>query len=43
MRCPDRSNFLFRDFITVADLYPYPTQDFDFPRRQLALGNDKRL
>lgn len=29
----------FADFMTLADLYRYPTQHFDFHRRQLTLEN----
>ncbi|MCX5582899.1 DinB family protein [Streptomyces erythrochromogenes] len=28
----------FKDFMTLADVYRYPTQHFDFHRRQLTLG-----
>ena len=28
----------FKDFMTLADLYHYPTQHFDFHQRQLTLG-----
>jgi DinB superfamily len=38
MHYPVRWDPFFKDFITVADLYHYPTQHFDFHRQQLTLG-----
>ena len=29
---------LFKDVMTLADLYHYPTQHFEFHQRQLTLG-----
>jgi len=37
MPYPTRWDPFFQDFMTVADLYRYPTQHFDFHRRQLTL------
>ncbi|MFF7441533.1 DinB family protein [Streptomyces sp. NPDC008122] len=37
MPCPDRRDPFFRNYMTVADLYRYPNQRFDFHRRQLTL------
>lgn len=37
MPYPDRWDPFFDDFMTVAALYRYPTQHFDFHRRQLTL------
>jgi hypothetical protein len=36
MYYPTRWDPFFREFMTVADLYHYPTQHFDFHRRQLS-------
>ncbi|MET9856811.1 hypothetical protein ABZY57_28240 [Streptomyces sp. NPDC006450] len=33
-----RRDPFFKDFMTLADLYRYPTQHFDFHRRQLTLN-----
>jgi len=30
----------FKDFMTLADIYRYPTQPFNFHREQLTLGRD---
>ena len=38
MPYPTRWDPCFRDFMTVADLYRFPVQHFDFHRRQLSLG-----
>jgi len=38
MHYPVRWDPFFKDFMTVADLYHYPTQHFDFHERQLTLG-----
>ncbi|OEJ43016.1 maleylpyruvate isomerase [Streptomyces agglomeratus] len=38
MHCPGRWDPFFKDFMTLADLYRYPTQHFDFHHRQLTLG-----
>ncbi|MFI0966540.1 DinB family protein [Streptomyces sp. NPDC021080] len=37
MHYPTRWDPFFRDVMTIADLYRYPTEHFDFHRRQLAL------
>jgi len=37
MRYPVRWDPFFKEFMTVADLYHYPTQHFSFHRRQLTL------
>ncbi len=37
MHYPVRWDPFFQDFMTLADLYRYPTQHFDFHRRQLTL------
>ncbi|MFD7321653.1 DinB family protein [Streptomyces sp. NPDC059875] len=39
MHYPVRWDPFFQDFMTLADLYRYPTQHFDFHRRQLTLGD----
>jgi hypothetical protein len=39
MHYPTRWDPFFVDFMTLADLYRYPTQHFDFHRRQLTLDN----
>jgi DinB family protein len=38
MHYPVRWDPFFKDFMTLADLYHYPTQRFDFHQRQLTLG-----
>lgn len=38
MHYPKRWDPFFKDFMTLADLYHYPTQHFDFHQRQLTLG-----
>ena len=38
MHYPVRWDPFFKDFMTLADIYHYPTQHFDFHQRQLALG-----
>jgi len=38
MRYPVRWDPFFKDFMTLADLYHYPTQHFEFHQRQLTLG-----
>ncbi|MFF8378207.1 DinB family protein [Streptomyces sp. NPDC015661] len=38
MHFPVRWDPFFKDFMTLADLYRYPTRHFDFHRRQLTLG-----
>ncbi|MFF3940895.1 DinB family protein [Streptomyces phaeofaciens] len=38
MRYPTRWDPFFRDVMTIADLYRYPTEHFDFHRRQLTLA-----
>lgn len=40
MPYPTRWDPFFRDVMTVADLYRYPTQHFDFHRRQLTLTDE---
>ncbi|MER5474217.1 DinB family protein [Streptomyces sp. NPDC002935] len=37
MHYPTRWDPFFHDVMTIADLYHYPTQHFDFHRRQLTL------
>jgi len=37
MSYPVRWDPFFKEFMTVADIYHYPTQHFDFHRRQLTL------
>jgi hypothetical protein len=37
MYYPVRWDPFFKDFMTVADIYHYPTQHFDFHQRQLTL------
>ncbi|MER5911229.1 DinB family protein [Streptomyces sp. NPDC001982] len=37
MHYPTRWDPYFRDVMTIADLYRYPTEHFDFHRRQLTL------
>jgi hypothetical protein len=39
MHYPVRWDPFFRDFMTLADIYRYPTQHFDFHRRQLTLDD----
>ncbi|MCX4695476.1 hypothetical protein [Streptomyces sp. NBC_01408] len=38
MHYPVRWDPFFKDFMTLGDIYRYPTQHFDFHRRQLTLG-----
>ncbi|MFI8824394.1 DinB family protein [Streptomyces sp. NPDC053431] len=38
MHFPVRWDPFFEDFMTLADLYRYPTRHFDFHHRQLTLG-----
>ncbi|MGW6358889.1 DinB family protein [Streptomyces sp. NPDC055092] len=38
MHYPVRWDPFFKNFMTVADIYRYPTQHFDFHQRQLTLG-----
>jgi hypothetical protein len=38
MHYPERWDPFFKDFMTLADLYHYPTQHVDFHQRQLTLG-----
>ena len=40
MHYPVRWDPFFKDFMTVADLYHYPTQHFDFHKQQLTLPED---
>ena len=37
MYYPVRWDPFFKEFMTVADIYHYPTQHFDFHQRQLTL------
>ncbi|MFF7647315.1 hypothetical protein [Streptomyces canus] len=37
---PVRWDPFFKDFMTLADIYRYPTQHFDFHLRQLTLDDD---
>jgi len=39
MHYPVRWDPFFKDFMTLADIYHYPTRHFDFHRRQLTLGD----
>ncbi|MFD4137805.1 DinB family protein [Streptomyces sp. NPDC058572] len=41
MHYPVRWDPFFRDFMTLADIYRYPTQHFDFHHRQLTLANGR--
>lgn len=38
MHYPTRWDPFFRDYMTLADVYHFPTQHFAFHRRQLTLG-----
>jgi hypothetical protein len=38
MQYPVRWDAFFKDFMTLTDLYRYPTQHFDFHQRQFTLG-----
>ncbi|GAA4702431.1 hypothetical protein GCM10023215_47100 [Pseudonocardia yuanmonensis] len=38
MHYPTRWDPFFHDFMTLAEVYHFPTQHFDFHRRQLTLG-----
>ena len=38
MHFPPRWDPFFTDYMTLADVYRYPSQHFDFHARQLALG-----
>lgn len=42
MHYPTRWDPFFRDYMTLADLYRFPTQHFEFHRRQLTLREDLR-
>ena len=39
MHYPTRWDPFFRDYMTLADLYRFPTQHFEFHRRQLTLDD----
>ena len=39
MHFPTRWDPFFKDYMTLADVYRFPGQHFDFHRRQLALGS----
>jgi hypothetical protein len=41
MHYPVRWDPFFQDYMTLADIYRYPTQHFDFHRRQLTLGDSE--
>jgi len=41
MHYPTRWDPFFADFMTLADLYRFPTQHFDFHRRQLTLTDNE--
>ncbi|MEV7413224.1 DinB family protein [Streptomyces althioticus] len=41
MHYPARWDPFFRDWMTRADLYRYPTQHYDFHRAQLTLGSGR--
>jgi hypothetical protein len=43
MHYPARWDPFFKDFMTLADLYHYPTQHFDFHQRQLTLSQPRSL
>jgi hypothetical protein len=38
MHYPTRWDPFFKDYMTLADVYLFPTQHFDFHRRQLTLA-----
>ncbi|WIV54232.1 DinB family protein [Amycolatopsis nalaikhensis] len=40
MHYPTRWDPFFRDYMTLADVYRFPTQHFDFHRRQLTLSGE---
>ncbi|MFI6564195.1 DinB family protein [Streptomyces sp. NPDC050534] len=40
MHYPERWDPFFQDFMTLADIYRYPTRHFDFHHRQLTLDED---
>ncbi|WP_416985089.1 DinB family protein [Streptomyces sp. T028] len=40
MHYPTRWDPFFQEVMTIADLYRYPTQHFDFHRRQLTLADE---
>ncbi|MFG2298327.1 DinB family protein [Streptomyces sp. NPDC048603] len=40
MHFPVRWDPFFQDFMTLADIYGYPTRHFDFHRRQLTLDGE---
>lgn len=42
MHYPTRWDPFFQDFMTLADVYRFPTRHFDFHRRQLTFGADGR-
>ena len=42
MHYPTRWDPFFRDYMTLADVYRFPTQHFDFHRRQLTLDAGDR-
>jgi len=39
MHYPTRWDPFFKDFMTLADIYRFPTQHFDFHRRQLTIDD----
>ena len=38
MNFPVRWDPFFKDYMTIADIYRYPTQHYEFHRRQLTIG-----
>jgi hypothetical protein len=42
MHYPMRWDTFFKDFMTLADIYHYPTQHFDFHQRQLTLDQSSK-
>jgi len=40
MHYPTRWDPFFKDVMTLADAYHFPTEHFDFHRRQLSLGDE---
>lgn len=39
MNFPVRWDPFFKDYMTIADIYRYPTQHYEFHRRQLTIGS----
>jgi len=42
MHYPTRWDPFFRSYMTLGELYRYPTRPFDFHRRQLTFGSSAR-